>query len=203
MFGVWSSLIVELLGIFMAGLTIKMMDDWLDVEYDQCVGKHTLAIQLGRACLPYTLLCMGIAMALAPEVALALFLTAYAVGMGHDLREKMPTHLPGWVESLFVMGIAIWCSGLALAGWALFVMVTIQVLDDIMDLQQDRRSGQNNLANRFGLVEVTLAMFISLLAAVLIAPMQTVEVLVATPLVHIAMSLLSGGGSWQQRREEA
>lgn len=202
MFGVWSSLLVEWIGIVLAGLTIKLMDDWLDVEYDQCVGRHTLAIRLGRACLPYALLGFGLAMSLAPQEALALFLAAYAIGMGHDLREKMPTKLPGWAESAIVLGISGWATSIGLTLWALCVMAMIQLLDDLMDLQHDRRSGQNNLAIRFGFVEVTLAMFITLLASVLLSPLKTVQVLLAAPLVHMIMALFGGIGI-RKRREES
>jgi 1,4-dihydroxy-2-naphthoate octaprenyltransferase len=194
MFGAWSSFFVEWIGIVLAGLTIKLMDDWLDVEYDQCVGRHTLATRLGRACLPYALFGFGFAVALAPDVALALFLAAYAIGMGHDLKEIMPTRLPGWAESIIALCLSAWAASIGLTVWALFVMATIQQLDDLMDLQHDRRSGQNNLANRFGFVEVTLAMFICLLAAVLFSPLKTVEVLLATPFVHMVMALFGGIG---------
>lgn len=200
MFGGWSSLGVEVLGIVLAGLTIKLMDDWLDLEFDQCIGRHTLAMRLGRACLPYALVLFGAAVALAPDLSMALFLAAYAIGMGHDLREKMPTKLPGWLESLLALLLSAAFAGLVLTAWAVCIMAMIQLLDDLMDLQADRRSGQNNLAHRLGLVEATLLMFISLLAALLISTMKTVEVLVALPLVHILMSLVGGIGP-QGRRE--
>ncbi len=201
MFIAWSSLFVEWFGIVLAGLVIKLMDDWLDVEFDQCIGRHTLAIRLGRACLPYSLLGFGLALALAPDVALTLFLASYAIGMGHDLRERMPTKLPGWVESLAAVSFSVWATDLRLTVWALFVMATIQLLDDLMDLQNDRRSGQNNLANRFGFVEVTLMMFICLLASILLSPLKTVEVLLAAPFVHMLLALFGGLGI-RGRREE-
>lgn len=192
MFGVWSSLLVETLGIVLAGLTIKLMDDWLDIEYDQCIGRHTLAIRLGRACLPYALVSLALAMALAPEVALTLFFAAYAIGMGHDLRERMPTQLPGWLESILAVLLSVFVGGFWLTVWAVCAMGMIQLLDDLMDVQKDRRSGQNNLVLRYGLVEVTILMFICLLAAVLLSPLRTVEVMLAMPLVHIVLSLLTG-----------
>ncbi|MFD2168517.1 hypothetical protein [Tumebacillus lipolyticus] len=201
MFIAWSSLFVEWFGIVLAGLVIKLMDDWLDVEFDQCIGRHTLAIRLGRACLPYSLLGFGLALALAPDVALTLFLASYAIGMGHDLREKMPTKLPGWVESLAAVSFSVWATDIRLTVWALFVMTTIQLLDDLMDLQNDRRSGQNNLANRFGFVEVTLLMFICLLASILLSSLKTVEVLLAAPFVHMLLALFGGLGI-RGRREE-
>lgn len=201
MFGVWSSLLVELLGIVLAGLTIKLMDDWLDVEFDQCIGRQTLSLRLGRACLPYCLALLGFAIALAPQVALPLFLASYAIGMGHELREKMPTRLPGWVESIVAVGLALLTAGWQVAAWAVCVMAMIQLLDDLMDLHNDRRSGQNNWANRFGYVEATLAMFIFALGAVLLSPLHTVEVLIATPLVHIVLSLLGGIG-FKEKEEQ-
>jgi len=192
MYGDWSSLVVAWLGIVLSGVTIKLMDDWLDVEYDKSVGRTTLAVRLGRAVLPYGLLCLALAMALASKLALTLFIAAYAIGMGHDLREKMPTRLPGWIESLVALGLAAIYAGWQLASWALFVMLMIQLLDDLMDLQQDRRSGQNNWAQRFGTVEATLAMFICALVAVLLMPMETAMVFGALPVVHVVMSLAGG-----------
>ncbi|HEU4963258.1 MAG TPA: hypothetical protein VFV52_05285, partial [Bacilli bacterium] len=106
MFGGWSSLAVEILGIVLTGLTIKLMDDWLDLEYDQCIGRHTLAMKLGRASLPYALVLFGLAIALTPKLSFPLFLAAYAIGMGHELRERMPTRLPGWVESILALGLS-------------------------------------------------------------------------------------------------
>ncbi|MGZ4162769.1 MAG: hypothetical protein ACXVDB_01505 [Tumebacillaceae bacterium] len=201
MFGDWSNLCLELLAIVLTGLTIKLMDDHLDVEFDQCIGRQTLAMRLGRASLPYGLAALGLAMALSPKVALSLFLASYAIGMGHDLSEKMPTRLPGWAESLIATGIMTWYAGWYLAAWSLAIMLMIQLLDDLMDLNNDKRSGQNNWANRFGFVEATLAMFVFALAAVLLAPIRTAEVLVATPLVHIVMSLLGGFG-YKEKEEE-
>lgn len=202
MFGGWSSLLLELLGIVLAGLTIKLMDDHLDVEFDQCIGRQTLALRLGRACLPYGLCALVLAMAISPQVVLTLFLAAYAIGMGHDLREKMPTRLPGWAESLVAIAIMTLISGWQLTAWAICVMMMIQLLDDLMDLHNDKRSGQNNWANRFGFVEATLAMFMFALGAVLLSPIRTAEVLVATPLVHIVMSLL-GGIPFKEKEEQS
>ncbi|PWK15682.1 hypothetical protein [Tumebacillus permanentifrigoris] len=201
MSGVWSSLLVEILGMVLAGLTIKLMDDTLDVEFDRSVGRHTLSVRLGRACLPYGLMLFGGAMALAPQVALALFLASYAIGMGHDLSEVMPTKLPGWVESLLALAFAMLFAGPVLAAWALFVMIMIQLLDDLMDVQHDRRSGQTNWALRIGTVEATLLLFITALAAVLLAPLLTAEVIVAMPLVHFLMAVLSGI-RWRERGEQ-
>jgi 1,4-dihydroxy-2-naphthoate octaprenyltransferase len=200
MFGVWSSLGVELFGIVLVGLTIKLMDDWLDIEFDQCIGRNTLAMRLGRACLPYALVLFGLAIAMAPKLAFSLFLAAYAIGMSHELLERMPTKMPGWLESILVLGISAAYAGFVLTAWAVCIMAMIQLLDDLMDLHVDRRSGQSNLAHRLGLVEATLLMFICLLASLLISTMHTVEVLLALPLVHMLMSLLCGIGP-QGRRD--
>lgn len=201
MSGVWPSLIVEILGIVLAGLTIKLMDDYLDIEYDRSVGRHTLSVRLGRACLPYGLVLFGVAMVIAPQMVIALFLASYAIGMGHDLLEVMPTRLPGWLESIFALGLSILLAGPLLAAWAVFVMMMIQLLDDLMDVTYDRRSGQTNWAIRAGVVEATLLLFISALAAVLLEPLRTAEVIVAIPIVHVLMAVLSGI-KWRERREQ-
>ncbi|KEO83521.1 hypothetical protein [Tumebacillus flagellatus] len=199
MWNVWGDLFIEIGGMVLTGFTIKLMDDYLDVEFDRSVGRHTLSVRLGRACLPYGLVLFGVAVSLVPQVALALFLASYAIGMGHDLTEKMPTKLPGWLESIVALALALWLSGPQMTAWAVFVMFMIQLLDDLMDVQHDSRSGQTNWAIRIGVVEATLLLFISALASILLAPLRTAEVIVAIPIVHLAVALL-GGVKWRERR---
>lgn len=192
MFGEWYSWLIILIDIVFTGLAIKCMDDYLDIEYDQCVGRQTVAARLGKAALPYSLLLLAIGIFIAKEIGLALFLASYAVGMGHDLRELMPTRLKGWVEGVIAFLLGLVLAGPATMVWAILIICTIQTLDDLMDIYKDTQSGQRNSAIRLGVVEATLLTVICLLLAVLINPRDTILVLLATPLVHMILELLGG-----------
>ncbi|WP_018133352.1 hypothetical protein [Effusibacillus pohliae] len=192
MFGEWYSWSVTLFGIVLTGIAIKCMDDLLDAEYDQCVGRLTIAGKLGKAILPYALLLLGIGVFVAKEISLSLFLASYAIGMGYDLLERMPTRLPGWAEGLIAFGLGLLLAGPVMMVWSLLIMVTIQLLDDLVDIYKDTQSGQRNAAKRIGVVETTLLTLICLLAAVLVRPEESVLVLLATPIVHMILELLGG-----------
>jgi 1,4-dihydroxy-2-naphthoate octaprenyltransferase len=192
MSGVWSSLLADYAGILLTGLAIKLMDDFLDMEYDQCLGKRTLAIRLGRAALPYSLLLLAAGCGLALNDSLSLFLGSYAVGMTQDWAEKMPTRLPGYVEMAGAFGISLLCVGAVSAFWGVTMMAAVQLLDDLLDVQKDSRTGQRNMVLRIGVVETTLLLLIFFLFSVLLNAMGTVLVLLATALVHMIVECVGG-----------
>lgn len=196
MFGAWSNMLVVFAGIVATGLAIQMMDDFLDQEYDQCLGKKTIALRIGRATLPYTLLLFAVGASLAREEALPLFLGSYVVGMAHDWKEKMPTRLPGYGEMAGAFLLSLLLSGSLLALWGVTVMATVQLLDDLFDYHRDARSGQRNAVLRFGLVETTLLLLLFFLLSLLFNVSGTVMVLLAVPLVYL---LLDVWGGWPQK----
>lgn len=195
MFGAWSSLIISFVGILMTGLAIKIMDDFLDVEYDQCLGKKTLALRWGRASLPYGLFLLALGCAISLTYSLTLFFASYAVGMVHVWSEKMPTRLAAFIEMLGAFGTSIWLVGVMPAVWGVTMMATVQLLDDLFDIQKDAYTGQRNTVIRMGMVEATLLLLIFFFLSVLLDPMGTVYVLLAMPLVHMILELMGGGQS--------
>lgn len=192
MFGDWFSWLIELIGIVLTGITIKCMDDLLDIEYDQCVGRQTLAAKLGKATFPYALLLLGIGIYLANDYALVLFLASYTIGMGHDLFDKLPTKLPGWAEGLIAVVIGMILAGPLTMFWGLMMIGALQFLDDLIDIYKDTQSGQRNAAIQFGVVEITLLSVICFLVAILLSPKDSVLVLLATPLVHMSLEMMGG-----------
>lgn len=192
MFGDWYDWWIGLFGIVLTGTAIKCMDDLLDVEYDQCVGRHTIAGRLGKAILPYALLLMAVGVFVVRETALVLFLASYAIGMGHDLREKMPTRLPGWGEGLIAVVLGMLLTSPVTMIWGLLIMATIQLLDDLMDIYKDTQSGQRNSAVQIGIVETTLLTLICFLAALLLRAEDSVQVLLAAPLIHMILEFAGG-----------
>lgn len=177
----------DMLCILLTGMSIKLMDDWLDYEYDECIGKFTLARKLGKATLPYTLLILVIASVLHAQLALGLFLGSYAAGMAFQFRDRMPTGLPGYVEAGIAVVIGGFLIGIPLIGFSVLMMICVQFLDDILDLQKDRNSGQRNLAAKFGMVEATLLFLTLFVACILLNAVYTSIVMIVLPLITVVM----------------
>ncbi|MFD1674572.1 hypothetical protein [Alicyclobacillus fodiniaquatilis] len=166
MSGAWPDILRAFVALLFAGAAVKLMDDALDVEYDLCRGKRTLAVRLERACLPYSLAIFGIAMITEAHVALAVFLGSYAVGMFTRLDERLPSRVPAFVEIIVAIALCIVLVGWREALWGVAMMSVIDWLDDMVDRQKDLISGQFNVAIRFGFVEVLFAILIALCLAV-------------------------------------
>ncbi|UOF89530.1 hypothetical protein LSG31_16780 [Fodinisporobacter ferrooxydans] len=190
MYGAWYSFISTFAALVLVGMVIKVMDDALDIEYDTFLGKRTLPVRLGRATLPYCLMILAIAIYLQPPTTLSLFMASYIIGMGHDFREKMPSQIRGWAESAIAVVLMLLLVGWNIAFWSIAIMIVIQLLDDLSDIRDDVKTGQRNFAVRFGILEVTFVLLIAFAIAVLLSPLQSVFVLLATPVVHALLSLL-------------
>ncbi len=149
----------------LCALAVKLTDDWLDRDRDTAVGRANWAARLGAGAMVYAALFLALAAGINTAVSLALFFASYVVGMFSDLGRRLPSRLTGWQESLLVLA-----AGVVLCGWrtilfaALFV-AAVQLIDDCIDLADDRLAGQRNFACRFGAVECLLAGLTLLLAA--------------------------------------
>ena len=87
--------------------------------------------------------------------------------MFSSVRERMPTHLPAWLEILCAFALAYLFCGWQAALWGIAMMAAIDLLDDLRDLPADRAVGQKNLACKIGFVETLLLILIALVVAVL------------------------------------
>lgn len=152
----WHRLLVLIPALLMTGVAVKLMDDFLDEEVDRELGHENLAARLGRATLPYALVLLGLGMALATRVSLAMFLAAYSLGMAGDLSRRLPTGLKGYQESLVTVGLGAMVSGWRTMAAALAVVVWLQAADDLVDRSLDRRARSFNLAEFFGGWEAAL-----------------------------------------------
>lgn len=127
------------LAALFTGLAVKLMDDALDVEVDAARGYRNWAARLGRAALPYALALALLAAAIETRVALALFLAAYALGMGRNVGERLPTGLPAWAEIVLAVAVSTVFSGVRVAGAALALLWAVQAADDWLDREEDGR----------------------------------------------------------------
>lgn len=193
-------LFTSLLSLIFVGSAIKLMDDYLDAEYDICRGEHTLAVKLGRATLPYTLVLALLGAYLHLDAAIALFFGSYAVGMLSTWSERLPTRVPAYVEIGAAVLLSCWLAGWQMALWGLALMAMIDWLDDLIDMSGDRRSGQRNLALRLGVVETTLLTLIAMCAAVLTNPRWTVFGFIAFTMLTV-LAEFTTSRLWQTSEE--
>ncbi|CAM3970318.1 hypothetical protein [Alicyclobacillus pomorum] len=157
-----------LLCLVLAGATIKLMDDYLDAEYDICRGKHTLAVKLSRGTLPYALVLGLLAAYLNLDITISVFFGSYAAGMLTTWREKLPTRVPAFIEIIVAFGLSTLLVGWHIALWGACLMAMFDWLDDLVDRMTDHKTGQRNMALRIGVVETTLLTLIVMCAAILL-----------------------------------
>lgn len=161
------------LAILCTGLAVKLMDDFLDLQYDSQAGIPSPAVRLGEATLPYGLILLALGAAFHAPIALSLFFAAYATGMIQDLIRPLPSGLSGWQESVLVLGLGALLLGPIVQIWGLAIMIFIQGIDDVMDYDLDQVSGNPNLVRRFGWVEVNGVALGCFILAALLFPIGT------------------------------
>ncbi|MCL6548323.1 MAG: hypothetical protein K6T30_05380 [Alicyclobacillus sp.] len=189
MSGDWLDWLSALACLLCTGAAVKLMDDYLDAEYDICRGQRTVATKLGRATLPYSLVLALVGAYLNLHEALALFFASYAVGMLSGWRERLPTRLPAYVEMLAAVGLSCLLSGWRMALWGVAMMALVDWLDDVIDVSGDQVSGQRNMVVRIGMVETLLLCLAALLVAVLTDASLTALAFLAVTLLTILSEL--------------
>lgn len=170
--------------IFLSGWVVKLMDDFLDLRYDLFAGDETLAVRLGEGTLPYSLIGLVFAALLHPEIALSLFVGAYAAGMAGDYDRQLPSGLKGWQEGAAAVCFTLVFSPWSTVVWAVSVMLAVQITDDLFDIAEDGASGNPNIARRIGIGETRMLGLLALFAACVLKPAHTALVFMAIPLVE-------------------
>jgi hypothetical protein len=191
-------MISRFIAISIIGMVIKLTDDSLDeipvAGHPGHPGKPSLAIKLGKGVMAYGLLLFTIAVSVQSSVSATLFLAAYAVGMVKDPELLLPTYLPAWLESFLtvMIGVLFW-------GWSemissFVIMGVIQLGDDYLDREQDRKEQRYNLTHDWGQVEVILLAFFLTSISFMLDGEKTLLVLAAAPLVNFINWKLGVGG---------
>lgn len=176
----------------MTGIAIRLVDDALDQEEDQAAGVPNLAAFLGSASAAYAAASLALAALLLPRHGPALFLAAYAWGMAGSLTERLPTRLPGWLETAAAIGLLFLVVPAGVSLWALLLMGAFQALDWALDggpapagLPRDEARRGHLLGIR-PVVWAVLALGLGLIAASL-APGLTGVALTAGGLLELAV----------------
>lgn len=189
MFGSWPDWLTVFCALLCMGSVVKLIDDALDVQYDFARGKRTLAGRFGRSVTAYVVVFTLIAAVLNIHVAIAVFLGSYAVGMFANLRDRMPTHLPAWLETLLALALSYVLCGWQMALWGVAMMAVVDWIDDLRDLPADRVSGQRNMAATCGFIETLLLVLMALSIAVLTEVTWTMLAFLALPVLEVVAEL--------------
>lgn len=188
------SLMYDFLAVFLTGCVIKLLDDYLDQEYDLLNGKSTLAYRLGLGTSAYGILLFAIAVAFNWHLSVALFFAAYITGMVCDINRSFVSGLSGLQEIVIFGVLGCLLVSIKTIFTAIFVLLFIQVIDDWMDIGQDYKIGQRNMFNSFGVIETWCCGLVFLLSAIMIDMYISLLVIAATPLVIWAAKMTEREG---------
>ncbi|HHV62071.1 MAG TPA: hypothetical protein GXX51_05465 [Firmicutes bacterium] len=163
----------------LAGVAIKLVDDYIDREVDEISGRYSLAAVLEGALIPYALLCAALACALDSPLASSLIIGSYIVGMLHDLDEVFPSGFSARLESLLAGAL-----GVIILGWkailsSVILMLGVQLVDDIVDYLRGGITAGRNYARAFGCVESGAAALACIILGLILNSSMTIVVLVA------------------------
>lgn len=184
-------LVSKIFAVFLTGLVIKMMDDFIDSEYDDMLGKRNLSNVLGRGILPYAIFIFSLACLLDPRTSIGLFFSSYILGMVTDYNVKMPAGLYGYQESLIVLSLGILLLGFSEITSSLFIMGFVQLWDDLCDYKKEKNCGKNYV-KLLGKVECIILSIICFLSAFYFDAVKTVAAsLSAASIVYIIFLLSS------------
>ncbi|MCF8566963.1 hypothetical protein LLE49_19775 [Alicyclobacillus tolerans] len=189
MFGAWHEWLFGFGALLCSGAAVKIMDDFLDSDFDRFRGRRTLAVKLGRAALPYGLVLAMLGAYFDLPLALAVFFGSYAVGMFSTWKLRLPTRLPSYVEIVLAVLLAVLTAGPALALWGLAMMAVVDWLDDLVDISADKAAGQDNIAMKIGIVETLFLVMMALCAAVLLNARDTALTFIAVAVLSMVADL--------------
>lgn len=183
MFGHIAEIILPLLCVLSTGLAIKILDDYLDREIDEVMGKETFVQFFQQSILPYGLLFLAVALTLEPKLGGSLFLASYTVGMFKQQEQIYPCKLSGWQE------IVLSCFlGSFLYGWfdflsALSIIFFVQLLDDFYDYKVEKETDKNNYFRQYDKITVSCLLFIFASLSVFLDLVKLLLVLSVTPVI--------------------
>lgn len=186
-----SRLLLDLLAVFLEGVTIKLLDDFLDYAIDIASGSPSLVDALGAGSVVYSLVFAVFACSINLKLAAPLILSAYAVGMLKDPSEMLPLGLSAWIESVIVL-IASW----GIFGWAqtlvsLLLMTAVDFVDDIIDYSRDTTGPSTNLVRVIGKTQLVLLSLAIVVAALIIDARTTALVAVCAPVTAVMADFIS------------
>lgn len=184
-FSEWIGFVPDLISIALTAVAVKWLDDFIDDE------PYIESFRAGPA---YGMLAVLLAAALDFPLTFTLFAACYIVGMFNSLTLKLPSGLPSWAEALLIFGASALLSGLWTALWAVTVIISVQILDDMLDLGDDRNHNRTNTAAQLGIERTGLIFLFCFYLSLVIEPLLSTAVLaVALFVSNVLFTKLAGG----------
>ncbi|HEY3425606.1 MAG TPA: hypothetical protein VGL27_12475 [Negativicutes bacterium] len=151
------------LSVICCAAAVKLADDYLDSDLDRHSAQFNWANVLGPGVMLYAMLFIVFAASINAPVSMSLFLGSYIIGMFQGMKERYPSRLNGFQESVlvFILGTIFW--GWKLMLFAVMFVLSVQLIDDCIDIHIDGLAGYRNLAYRFGVLECMLLALLMLL----------------------------------------
>jgi len=132
------NLIEKFFSIFLTGIVIKLLDDYLDEDKDYLLSRKNLYFYLKKGILPYTLLIFSFAVILNYKYSVSLFLSAYILGMINNFDEKLVLGTPVYTEMIVISVIGCVVFGIKEMFSSIFLIASIQLIDDYIDYEKDK-----------------------------------------------------------------
>lgn len=173
------------IAVICCSAAVKLADDYLDREYDVIAGKANWTEVLEQGTMLYAMFLLALAAGINTSLSLSLFLSCYIVGMFSSMRDKFPSRLSGFQESLIALTIGLFLFGLHTMLFSLSFILAIQLFDDYIDAHSDHLVGQRNFANRFGEIECLIASLIFIITAWGVNEKEFIPVLTGTAIVYL------------------
>ncbi len=149
-----------ILSIILSAIIIKLLDDYLDNDNSFLTP---IINKMGKGILPYSLIFFSFSCLLNAQITISLVVCAYVIGMLNDIHRKLSFKLKGYEEALVVLIFSILFLGFLEIITSLLIILLVQLIDDIIDIKKDRFYNNNNLAIKFGKVEIITTSMILIL----------------------------------------
>lgn len=149
----------------LTGMAVRLMDDFLDEPEQPSGWLAPLFERAGRGVIAYALFFLALGAACNLEWAVTLFLSAYAIGMGHEGHRILPSGLSALWESALALGAGMARFGFFSLAASFTAVLFVQILDDFVDVEEDRKRGESNWVLRWGSVEAALVAVLAALVS--------------------------------------
>lgn len=160
--------VAETFALYLTALSIKILDDWQDREIDKMNGRFNCICCWGSSVLIYSLLLLALGTMIETSWSLSFFFAAYSLGMIRQYQVVYLSGLRGWQEMGIVIFLGIVFLGIDLMVFAVLMMISIQLIDDMIDLNEDVKSCSKNWALLLGKYETLFIFFVINLISILI-----------------------------------
>ena len=177
-------------GVFLIGIVIKIMDDYLDRDIDRFKEQWNITLIINRGILPYSLVLLIFSLYLNFPEGVSIFAASYLVGMINDLNEKLPTKLYAWQEGIFLIILTTYMSSLKDSISALLIVSSIQIIDDFIDMKKDKYIDNSNIVNKIGKINASIITIVLVLASFKFFFLKSIFYYSAVALLYLIIYLL-------------